>query len=69
MEPKLSDMSAKKTKAWRDYGVQPWRSKSFRFSTDPQLEAKVVDVVGLYLNTPENAVVLSVDELGRTEAR
>lgn len=29
------------------YGIQPWRSRSFRFSTDPQLEAKVVDVVGL----------------------
>jgi len=47
-------------RAWRDYGVQPWRSRSFRFSTDPQLEAKVVDVVGLYLNPPENAVILSV---------
>src|SRR4051794_10617361 len=36
--------------AWRDYGVKPWRSRSFRFSTDPELEAKVVDIVGLYLN-------------------
>jgi hypothetical protein len=43
--------------------VQPWRSKSFRFSTDPELEAKVVDVVGLYLDPPENAIVLSIDEL------
>src|ERR687886_1086185 len=33
-------------KAWRAYGIQPWRSGSFRFSTDPELEAKVVDVVG-----------------------
>jgi transposase len=55
-------------RAWRDYGVQPWRSKSFRFSTDPQLEAKVVDVVGLYLNPPENAVVLSVDEKSQIQA-
>ena len=46
-------------KAWRDYRVQPWRSESFRFSTDPELVAKVVDVVGLYLAPPENAVVLS----------
>ena len=53
---------------WRDYGVQPWRSESFRFSTDPQLEAKVVDVVGLYLNPPENAVVLSVDEKSQIQA-
>src|SRR3954451_9060093 len=55
-------------KAWRDYGVQPWRSRSFRFSTDPQLEAKVVDVVGLYLNPPENAVILSVDEKSQIQA-
>ena len=56
-------------KAWRDYGVQPWRSESFRFSTDPELVAKVVDVVGLYLSPPENAIVLSVDELGRAGTR
>ena len=55
-------------KAWRDYGVQPWRARSFRFSTDPLLEAKVVDVVGLYLNPPENAVVLSVDEKSQIQA-
>jgi transposase len=55
-------------KAWRDYGIQPWRAKSFRFSTDPALEAKVVDVVGLYLNPPENAVVLSVDEKSQIQA-
>jgi transposase len=48
--------------AWRSYGVKPWRSRSFRFSTDPELEAKVVDIVGLYLHPPENAVVLCVDE-------
>jgi transposase len=53
---------------WREYGVQPWRSKSFRFSTDPQLEAKVLDVVGLYLDPPENAVVLSVDEKSQIQA-
>ncbi len=55
-------------KAWRDYGVQPWRSRSFRFSTDPLLEAKVVDVVGLYLNPPEDAIVLSVDEKSQIQA-
>ena len=56
-------------KAWRDYGVQPWRSQTFKFSTDPELVAKVTDVVGLYLEPPENAIVLCVDELGRTGAR
>jgi transposase/DNA-binding CsgD family transcriptional regulator len=55
-------------KAWRDYGVQPWRSRSFRFSTDPLLEAKVIDVVGLYLNPPQNAIVLSVDEKSQIQA-
>jgi transposase len=39
-------------KAWRAYGLQPWPTGSFRFSTDPMLEAKVVDVVGLYLTRP-----------------
>jgi hypothetical protein len=53
---------------WREYGLQPWRSGSFRFSTDPQLEAKVVDLVGLYLDPPQNAVVLSVDEKSQIQA-
>ncbi len=63
---RISDATV--AKAWRDYGVQPWRSRSFRFSTDPLLEAKVVDVVGLYLNPPENAIVLSVDEKSQIQA-
>jgi transposase len=54
--------------AWRDYGVKPWRATSFRFSTDPQLEAKVIDVVGLYLDPPENAIVLCVDEKSQIQA-
>jgi transposase len=53
---------------WREHGVQPWRSKSFRFSTDPELEAKVVDVVGLYLAPPDNAIVLAVDEKSQIQA-
>jgi transposase len=55
-------------KAWRAYGIQPWRAGSFRFSTDPELEAKVVDVVGLYLHPPQNAVVLCVDEKSQIQA-
>src|ERR1035441_9870731 len=35
---------------WQDYDLQPWRSQTFKFSTDPQLEAKVRDIAGLYLN-------------------
>jgi transposase len=53
---------------WREYGLQPWRSQTFRFSTDPQLEAKVRDVVGLYLNPPDKAVVLCVDEKSQVQA-
>lgn len=56
-------------RAWRDYGVQPWRAETFKFSTDPELVAKVTDVVGLYLAPPENAVVLCIDESGRAGAR
>jgi transposase len=55
-------------RAWRRYGVQPWRRETFKFSTDPQLEAKVRDVVGLYLNPPEKAVVLCVDEKSQIQA-
>jgi hypothetical protein len=49
-------------------GVRPWRAESFRISTDPELVAKVVDVVGLYLCPPENAIVLSVDEKSLIQA-
>jgi transposase len=55
-------------RAWRKYGVQPWRRETFKFSTDPQLEAKVRDIVGLYLNPPEKAVVLCVDEKSQIQA-
>lgn len=55
-------------RAWRAYRVQPWRSETFKFSTDPELEAKVRDVVGLYLNPPpQNAIVLCVDEETQTQ--
>ena len=47
---------------WKEYGVKPWKAETFKFSTDPELEAKVTDVVGLYLAPPENAIVLCVDE-------
>jgi transposase len=53
---------------WRKWGLQPWRRETFKFSTGPELEAKVRDVVGLYLNPPEKAVVLSVDEKSQIQA-
>jgi len=55
-------------RAWREYGVAPWRCETFKFSTDPQLVAKITDVVGLYLAPPENAVVLCVDEKSQIQA-
>ena len=53
---------------WHRFGVQPWRAETFKFSTDPQLEAKIRDVVGLYLHPPERAVVLCVDEKPQIQA-
>src|SRR5947209_14233536 len=49
------------SRLWRQFGIAPWRCETFKFSTDPQLETKIRDVVGLYLNPPDNAIVLSVD--------
>jgi transposase len=55
-------------RTWRHHRVQPWRAETFKFSTDPELVAKVVDVVGLYLAPPENAIVLSCDEKSQIQA-
>ena len=46
----VSDFTVSTT--WKKWGLAPWRSQTFKFSTDPQLEAKIRDVVGLYLNPP-----------------
>jgi transposase len=53
---------------WRAWKLQPWRRETFKFSTDPELDAKVRDVVGLYLNPPEKAVVVCVDEKSQVQA-
>ena len=55
-------------RAWRAYRLQPWRRETFKVSTDPELEAKVRDVVGLYLDPPENAIVLCIDEKSQIQA-
>jgi transposase len=55
-------------KIWRKWRLQPWRRETFKFSTDPELEAKIRDVVGLYLNPPEKAVLLSIDEKSQIQA-
>jgi transposase len=64
----LGVSNVKVADVWREYGLQPWRRETFKFSTDPQLEAKVRDVIGLYLNPPDNAIVLCVDEKSQVQA-
>jgi transposase len=53
---------------WRAFGLQPHRSSAFQLSNDPLFIDKVRDIVGLYLNPPESAVVLSVDEKSQVQA-
>jgi transposase len=53
---------------WRSFGLQPHRTETFKLSTDPWLVEKVRDIVGLYLNPPEHAVVLCVDEKSQVQA-
>ena len=55
-------------RVWRAWGLKPWKAETFKFSTDPELEAKVRDIVGLYLDPPHGAVVLSVDEKSQIQA-
>ena len=53
---------------WTAFNIQPHRQKHFKLSTDPFFAEKVRDIVGLYLNPPDNAMVLCVDEKSQTQA-
>jgi transposase len=53
---------------WRAFGLQPHRQETFKLSTDPFFVEKVRDVVGLYLNPPDRAIILSVDEKSQIQA-
>jgi transposase len=53
---------------WRDNGLKPHRIETFKLSKDPDFEAKLVDIIGLYSHPPEHAVVFSVDEKSGTQA-
>ena len=53
---------------WQEHDLQPHRIETFKFSTDPDAEEKIHDVVGLYMNPPTNAIVLSVDEKTQIQA-
>jgi len=56
------------SRLWRAFALQPHRSETFKLSTDPQFVEKVRDIVGLYLNPPEKALVLCVDEKAQIQA-
>jgi len=53
---------------WRDHGLQPHRIETFKLSSDPQYLEKLHDVVGLYLDPPERAIVFSIDEKSQIQA-
>jgi transposase len=53
---------------WRDHELKPWKVDTFKVSTDPHFEVKLVDVVGLYMDPPERAVVFSFDEKTQCQA-
>src|ERR1700737_4446145 len=53
---------------WHAFGLQPHRTESFKLSNDPQFIEKVRDIVGLYLNPPQAALVLCVDEKAQIQA-
>jgi len=56
------------SRIWRAFALQPHRSKTFKLSRDPLFVEKVRDIVGLYLNPPERALVLCVDEKAQIQA-
>jgi transposase len=65
-EAGISDHSV--LRIWRAFGLKPHLTKSFKVSTDPMFVEKVRDIAGLYLNPPDKAVVLCVDEKSQTQA-
>lgn len=56
------------SRIWRAFGLQPHRSESFKLSPDPLLVEKVRDIVGLYMNPPEHALVFCIDEKSQIQA-
>src|SRR5581483_4264388 len=53
---------------WRTHGLQPHRVRQFKLSNDPEFAAKLHEIVGLYVNPPDQAIVLSVDEKSQIQA-
>ncbi|MDQ2948125.1 MAG: IS630 family transposase, partial [Acidobacteriota bacterium] len=55
-------------RVWHAHGLKPHRTETFKVSNDPQFAEKLEDIVGLYLNPPQHAIVLSVDEKSQIQA-
>jgi transposase len=68
MAERVGVSQASVSRIWRAYGLQPHREETFKVSGDPLFIEKVHDVVGLYLDPPERAVVLCVDEKSQIQA-
>ena len=60
--------SATVQRIWKRHELQPHRVASFKFSHDPHFAPKVRDIVGLYMNSPDKAIVLTVDEKSQIQA-
>jgi hypothetical protein len=63
---RISEASVRRI--WHPHGLKPHRVESFKISNDPEFAAKLEDIVGLYLNPPEHALVLCVDENSQIQA-
>ena len=68
MAAKAGVSEATVRRIWRAHGLKPHLSRTFKVSNDPEFAEKLADVVGLYLNPPEHAIVLSVDEKSQIQA-
>ncbi len=68
MARKAGVSSATVQRIWSELGLKPHLSETFKLSNDPRFEEKLVDVVGLYLNPPDKAVVLCFDEKSQIQA-
>ena len=56
------------SRIWRSHNIKPHRTATFKLSRDPKFLEKLTDVIGLYLNPPDQAIVLCVDEKSQIQA-
>src|SRR6266545_4423126 len=61
-------VNRKTVRLWRGHNIKPHRSETFKLSRDPRFLEKLTDVIGLYLNPPDRAIVLCVDEKSQIQA-